>query len=48
MTANEMDHWFLKQEEPLKSSLLALRSLILRQGPDITAAWRYDRHCGWQ
>lgn len=42
MTANEMDNWYLKQEEPLKSSLLALRSLILQQGPDITVAWRYS------
>ena len=41
MTANEMDNWYLKQKEPLKSCLLALRSIILQQGSEITAVWRY-------
>lgn len=40
--SEEMDNWYLKKEEPLKSSLLALRSLIMKQSDDITAVWRYS------
>jgi hypothetical protein len=41
MSVNEMDSWYLKQEEPLKSCLLALRSIILNWDPAITAMWSY-------
>lgn len=41
MSSNELDNWFLKQEEPLKSCLLALRSIILQQGNEITMSLSY-------
>lgn len=41
MSVNEMDNWYLKQDEPLKSCLLALRSIILNHRPEITTVWRY-------
>ncbi len=37
----EIDHFYLRQEEPTKSCLIALREVILRQSPEITAAWKY-------
>jgi uncharacterized protein YdhG (YjbR/CyaY superfamily) len=37
----EIDHFYLRQEEPIKSCLIALREIILRQDPEITAAWKY-------
>lgn len=41
MSSNELDNWFLQQAEPQKSSLLALRSIILQQGDDITLGLSY-------
>lgn len=41
MSSNESDNWFLKQDEPLKSSLLALRSIILQQGEDVSMDLSY-------
>ncbi|MDX2071424.1 MAG: DUF1801 domain-containing protein [Haliscomenobacter sp.] len=37
----KMDHFYLDREEPIKSCLLALREIILRQNPEISAAWKY-------
>lgn len=37
----EMDHFYLDREEPIKSCLLALREIILRQNPEISATWKY-------
>ena len=37
----KMDHFYLDYEEPIKSCLLALRDIILRQNPEISAAWKY-------
>ncbi|HOY17877.1 MAG TPA: DUF1801 domain-containing protein [Haliscomenobacter sp.] len=37
----KMDHFYLDQEEPIKSCLLALREIILRQNPEISATWKY-------
>jgi hypothetical protein len=36
-----VDHYFLSHEEPIRSSLLALRELILAQDKEITEAWKY-------
>ncbi|NML22031.1 DUF1801 domain-containing protein [Pseudoflavitalea sp. G-6-1-2] len=36
-----MDDYFLNQEEPAKSCLLALRSIILQQHVSVTAIWSY-------
>jgi hypothetical protein len=37
---NELDNFYLSQPEPLKSCLLALRTIILNQ-ENITAEWKY-------
>jgi len=37
----KMDHFYLDKAEPIKSCLLALREIILRQNPEISAAWKY-------
>lgn len=39
MTA--LENYYAQQEEPIKSCLLALRGIILRQDKDVTAAWKY-------
>lgn len=36
-----LDEFYLKQEEPVRSCLLALRSLILAQDEKIATAWKY-------
>jgi hypothetical protein len=41
MNVTEQDHFYLKQEEPIRSCLLALREIILSQDKDIAAAWKY-------
>jgi Domain of unknown function (DU1801) len=35
------DNYYLQQPEPAKSCLLALRTIILAQDKEITAAWKY-------
>jgi hypothetical protein len=37
----DIDNFYLKQKEPAKSCLLALREIILQQDDNITAAWKY-------
>ncbi|GAB3426076.1 DUF1801 domain-containing protein [Niabella aquatica] len=37
----ELDRFYEKQPEPLKSCLLALRQIILELDKDITAEWKY-------
>lgn len=37
----ETDNFYLQQEEPLKSCLLALRNFILGHDKNITEAWKY-------
>ena len=37
----ETDHYYLQQDEPVKSCLSALRQIILDRNPDITEAWKY-------
>lgn len=38
---NDLDHFYLDQEEPNKGCFLALKSIILSVDPDITTAWKY-------
>ncbi len=38
---NGLDNYYLKQPEPIKSCLLALREIILSQDKEITTAWKY-------
>src|SRR5215831_16823424 len=35
------DNFYLQQDEPMKSCLLALRDIILTQDKEITSAWKY-------
>ena len=37
----DLDNFYLQKEEPVKSTLLALREIILKQDKDITEAWKY-------
>ena len=37
----DIDHFYLQKEESVKSCLIALREIILRQDPEITVAWKY-------
>lgn len=41
----ELQHYYLDKTEPNKSCLLALRSLILEQDPDITETRKYGMPC---
>lgn len=41
MENNALDNFYLQQPEPNRGALLALRSLILQQDKDISAAWKY-------
>ena len=41
MMPTPLDNFYLQQTEPVKSCLLALRRIILKQDADITAAWKY-------
>jgi hypothetical protein len=41
----EIDTFYLKKEEPNKSCLLALRSIILKQDPTITETQKYGMPC---
>ncbi len=38
---NQLDNFYLAKEEPIKSCLLALRTIILKQDKEITTAWKY-------
>ena len=38
---NDLDNFYLQQDEPVKSCLLALREIILAQDENITAARKY-------
>ncbi|TAE59299.1 MAG: DUF1801 domain-containing protein [Bacteroidetes bacterium] len=38
---NSADAFYLRQEEPARGCLLALREIILAQDADITAVWKY-------
>ena len=38
---SDLDHFYLQQEEPIKSSLLALRTIILSHDENFSAEWKY-------
>jgi hypothetical protein len=38
---SDFDNWYLQHPEPVNECLLALRSIILKQDENITAAWKY-------
>lgn len=38
---NALENYYEQQAEPIKSCLLALRTIILSQEKDISAAWKY-------
>jgi hypothetical protein len=37
-----LDQFYLEQDEPLKSSFIALRDIILQHDKDITSAWKFN------
>jgi hypothetical protein len=37
----DIDLFYLRKEEPVKSCLIALREIILKRDADITVAWKY-------
>ncbi|WP_300662957.1 DUF1801 domain-containing protein [Fluviicola sp.] len=41
----ELQHYYLNKTEPNKSCLLALRSLILEQDPDVTETRKWGMPC---
>ncbi len=43
--SNDLDNFYLQHEEPLQSTLLALREIILKQDKNITEAWKYKMPC---
>ncbi len=41
----QLDNYYLNKEEPNKSCLLALRSIILKQDPNVTETQKYGMPC---
>lgn len=41
MDIKELDNFYLRQSEPIKSCLLALREIIIKQDKDITHVMKY-------
>lgn len=41
MSTTPLADFYLRQEEPVKSCLLALREIILAQDKNITSVWKY-------
>lgn len=40
-TVSDLDNFYLQHPKPVNEYLLALRSIILKQDENITAAWKY-------
>jgi Domain of unknown function (DU1801) len=38
---NELDNFYLQQDEPIRSCLLALREIILSQDKEVVNTWKY-------
>src|ERR1700742_975462 len=38
---NALENYYQQQEEPTRSCLLAVRTIILKQDKDISASWKY-------
>ncbi len=45
MMSDNIDNFYLQHNEPVRSTLLALREIILKQDPNITEAWKYYMPC---
>ena len=43
--SNDLDNFYLRHDEPVQSTLLALREIILKQDASITEAWKYYMPC---
>jgi hypothetical protein len=43
--ANNFDNFYLQHNEPVRSTLLALREIILQQDKNITEEWKYYMPC---
>ncbi|MDN3580997.1 DUF1801 domain-containing protein [Mucilaginibacter flavus] len=41
MSLTQLDNFYLQKDEPVRSCLLALREIILKQDDAVTAAWKY-------
>jgi hypothetical protein len=41
LAMTDLDNFYLQMEEPVKSVLLALRSIILKHDKEITESWKY-------
>jgi len=41
----DLDHYYLNQDEPNKSCLLALRSIILKQDPQVSETRKWGMPC---
>ena len=39
---NEIEEFYLRWNEPLKSTLLAIRGIVLKKDPKITESWKYS------
>lgn len=37
----DLDDFYLEKDEPVRSCLLALREIILKQDTDVVASWKY-------
>ena len=37
----QLENFYLQQDEPVRSCLLALRDIILKQDKEVSAAWKY-------
>jgi len=41
----ELDNFYLNQEEPIKSCMMALRDIIVSYHPEIVPEWKYRLPC---
>jgi len=41
MSMKETDDFYFRQNEPIKSVMLAMKEIILRQDKDVVHAWKY-------
>ncbi|MGN8069298.1 DUF1801 domain-containing protein [Mucilaginibacter sp. 22184] len=41
MTLTQLDNFYLQKDEPIRSCLLALKDIILKQDENVSADWKY-------
>ena len=41
MTLTQLDNFYLQKNEPIRSCLLALKDIILKQDENVSAEWKY-------